>query len=180
MSEDSKSETTAHILRVRELLYIVQNKLEQRGFKHDQSKLESPEKEGFDEVTGALRWLTYGSDEYKAQLDKLKLILAHHYAHNSHHPEHFQVLECNICFERFPSDYSKNCERCGNGQFTSRPDIGGMSLLDIMEMFCDWKAATERHADGSLAKSIEINAVRFQMESQLISIFRNTRKEMEW
>jgi hypothetical protein len=150
MNKDSKDETTAHILRVRELLHIVQNKLEERGFAHDLSKLQSPEKEGFDEVTGALRGLTYGSDEYKAQLERLKPILAHHYAHNSHHPEHYS-----------------------NG-------VDGMTLLDLVEMFCDWKAATERHADGNIEKSIRHNAVRFNLSPQLASILENTRKEMGW
>lgn len=149
-SKDSTDETTAHILRVRELLYIVQNKLEERGFAHDLSKLQSPEKEGFDEVTGALRGLTYGSDEYKAQLEKLKPILAHHYEKNSHHPEHY----------------------------TS--GINGMTILDIVEMFCDWKAATERHADGSLEKSIRHNQARFGMSDQLVSIFENSRVELGW
>lgn len=150
MNKDSTNETTGHIIRVRELLYIIQGKLEERGFKHDQSKLESPEKEGFDEVTGALRGLTYGSVEYKAQLERLKPILAHHYAHNPHHPEHFQ-----------------------NG-------VDGMTLLDLVEMFCDWKAATERHADGSIEKSIQHNKERFKLTSQLANILENTRKEMGW
>ena len=150
MIKDSKDETTAHILRVRELLYIVQNKLEQRGFAHDQSKLQSPEKEGFDEVTETLRGLTYGSAEYKEQLKKLQPILAHHYECNSHHPEHYP-----------------------NG-------VGGMTLLDLVEMFCDWKAATERHADGSLEKSIQHNKVRFELSDQLAGILENSRKEMGW
>ncbi len=147
---DSKDETTAHILRVRELLYIVQNKLEERGFKHDLSKLQPPEKDGFDKVTGVLKGLTYGSDEYKTQLARLKPILDHHYAHNSHHPEHYP-----------------------NG-------VDGMTLLDLIEMFCDWKAATERHADGNIEKSIQHNKGRFKLTDQLANIFENTRKEMKW
>ena len=49
-----------------------------------------------------------------------------------------------------------------------------MNLVDIVEMFCDWKAATERHHDGNLHKSIEKNAVRFEMNAQLVKIFENT------
>lgn len=30
-----------------------------------------------------------------------------------------------------------------------------MNLIDIVEMFCDWKAASERQLDGNLLKSIE-------------------------
>lgn len=148
--KDSKGETTKHILRVRELLNVFREKLEERGLVHDSSKLQSPEKEGFDQVTGALRGLTYGSQEYKDQLAKLKPILQHHYENNSHHPEHYK-----------------------NG-------VDGMTLLDIIEMFCDWKAATERHEDGSLEKSIQHNKGRFKMTEQLVNIFENSRKEMGW
>ena len=43
-------------------------------------------------------------------------------------------------------------------------------------MFCDWKAATERHNDGNLLKSIQINAQRFGYDDQLKRIFLNTAK----
>lgn len=52
--------------------------------------------------------------------------------------------------------------------------ISKMNLLDIMEMFCDWKASSERHNDGNIRKSIEINADRFNMCPQLVKIFENT------
>lgn len=177
---DSTAETNAHIARVRELLYIFMGKLEERGFKHDRSKLESPEKEGFDEVTGALKSLTYGGEEYKAQLEKLKPILDHHYSHNSHHPEHYQKLVCIICFSEYPTTHKQNCINCGNGTFTPEPNVGAMTLLDIVEMFCDWKAATERHENGSLKKSIQHNRERFKLSPQLASILENSRMEMHW
>ena len=46
-----------------------------------------------------------------------------------------------------------------------------MNLIDIVEMICDWKAATLRHNDGNLLKSVEINAKRFGMDDQLKQIF---------
>ena len=58
--------------------------------KADNSKLESPEKELFDEYTPKLKDCTYGSDEYKEFLKGLKVALDHHYANNSHHPEHYE------------------------------------------------------------------------------------------
>lgn len=177
---DSTQETNAHIARVRELLYIIQNKLEERGFKHDRSKLEEPEKSGFDEVTGKLKALTYGSPEYKAQLERLKPVLDHHYANNSHHPEHYGRWVCIICFKEFPREFNSNCDMCGNGHLVFEPRISGMSLLDLVEMFCDWKAATERHADGSILKSIQVNKERFKISEQLVEILENTRKELGW
>lgn len=177
---DSTNETIEHIQRVCQLLDVFRSHLLQRAVVHDRSKLESPEKELFDEVTGALRGLTYGSPEYKEQLVRLKPALDHHYAYNSHHPEHFGYLECNGCFNRYPLNYEARCAVCNNGQFTTRPNVAGMSLLDVVEMFCDWKAATERHADGSMEKSIQINRKRFEMSDQLAEIFENTRRELNW
>jgi hypothetical protein len=58
--------------------------------------------------------------------------------------------------------------------------VDGMTLLDLVEMFCDWKAATERHADGSIEKSIQHNKGRFKLTDQLASILENSRKEMGW
>src|SRR5690606_33861728 len=120
--------------------------LEERGRVHDLSKLQSPELEGFTEYTPKLRESTYGSDEYHKNLEGLKTALNHHYANNSHHPEHYE-----------------------NG-------IRGMDLLDIVEMFCDWKAATMRHADGDIHKSIEINKKRFNYSEDLEQIFKNSVK----
>lgn len=145
---DSQQETVEHILRVRELLFIVNNRIESRAYAHDQSKLRPPEKEIFDECVGTLKSLTYGSDEYKEQLKKLGPALKHHYENNSHHPEHYP-----------------------NG-------IDGMSLLDLIEMICDWKAAGERHSDGSMKRSLDVNKARFNVSPQLQSILENTAKEL--
>lgn len=137
-------DTMRHIERVRNLLSLMMANLEMRSVEHDQSKLESPEVELFTELTPQLAALTYGSSEYQAALVKLKPALDHHYANNRHHPEHFK-----------------------NG-------IRDMNLIDLIEMFCDWKAATERHDNGNLRKSIEHNATRFGMSPDLVKIFENT------
>jgi len=49
-----------------------------------------------------------------------------------------------------------------------------MTLIDVIEMFCDWKCASERHADGDILKSIEINCKRFNIDQQLRQIILNT------
>lgn len=147
---DSTEDTIQHVEAVRQRLNDVRDNLMNRGWKHDLSKLESPEKETFDEVTPKLKGLTYGSDEYRAALKEMKAGIDHHYANNNHHPEHWQ-----------------------NG-------IDDMSLLDVLEMFCDWKAAGERVANGDFAKSLEINKARFGISDQLANILENTRKEMGW
>lgn len=142
---DSTADTLHHIFEVQSRLRMVAMKLLERGEVHDQSKLVDPEKSVFDECTPRLRAMTYGSEEYNACLSEMKVGLDHHYAHNSHHPEHYPE----------------------NG-------IRGMSLLDIIEMLCDWKAATMRHADGDLRRSIEINQKRFGYTDEMKQILTNT------
>lgn len=106
--------------------------------------MESPEVEVFAEHTNALATTNYGTPEYQAHLEAMKPALDHHYAQSRHHPEHF-------------SD-----------------GILGMNLIDICEMFCDWKAATERQNNGNLLKSIALNAERFGYDDQIKRIFLNT------
>lgn len=45
-------------------------------------------------------------------------------------------------------------------------------------MFFDWKAAGERHADGNIYKSIEINKDRFKLSEQTVDIFKNTAERL--
>lgn len=147
---DSTTDTLKHIKRVNHLLTWAAQELLRRAVRHDASKLESPEKEYFDEFTPKLAGTTYGSDEYKEFLNQLKVGLDHHYKNNSHHPEHY-------------SD-----------------GINGMDLFDLIEMFFDWKAATERHNDGDIFKSITINKERFKLSGQLEQILINTADRLGW
>ena len=192
------SETWAHINRVRFFLNLCQQHLMMRGEEHDQSKLKSPEVEAFTEHTERLRGLTYGSDEYKASLKSLGPALDHHYANNSHHPEFYQHWICPTCEKMFwPSnvpdvDYPDSdyrwCDACHDARYPGffetalvhrRHSIEHMSLLDILEMVCDWMAAVERHDDGDIFKSIEINAGRFGIDKQLAVIIARTVKELQ-
>jgi len=141
---DSTEDTKKHIARVGDFIDKIQEELEKRKELHDKSKLENPEKEVFDKVTGKLKGLTYGSDEYKAQLKSMKPALDHHYENNSHHPEHHEA------------------------------GIKGMDIVDILEMISDWKAATERHDDGDIMKSLELNQKRFGYSDDLKEILINT------
>lgn len=137
-------DTMRHIERVRDLINVFIAELLIRGEKHDQSKLEHPEVKLFTEYTPKLATTTYGSAEYEQLRKELLPALTHHYAKNRHHPEHF------------------------------KDGVNDMNLLDIVEMLCDWKASSERHNDGNIRKSIEINAKRFKLDPQLIQILENT------
>jgi hypothetical protein len=146
MNYDSAADTLKHIKKVGILLNKMISNLLSRIDNHDSSKLRSPEKETFDEMTPKLENSTYGSEEYKGFLKEMKKALDNHYANNSHHPEF----------------YNKG--------------IDGMDLIDLLEMFCDWKAACERHLNGNIYKSIEINKKRFNISDQLEQILINTAK----
>lgn len=49
-----------------------------------------------------------------------------------------------------------------------------MNLVDIVEMFLDWFAATKRHNNGNIRTSIEINKDRFNLSEDLAQVFINT------
>ncbi len=157
---------------------MIEADLETRGYIHDRSKLQKPEKPIFDEFTPKLKGCTYGSEEYKGFLKGMGVALEHHYKNNRHHPEHFIYYECNGCFKRFYEE-PKVCDVCGYTQFQIRSDITQMNLIDLIEMLMDWKAATLRHADGDILRSIELNQKRFEYSDELKKIFLNTIEYLE-
>lgn len=139
--------TQDHIRTVHEHMYTVIHGLMDRAESHDDSKLEEPEFSLFAEHVQPLEELEYGSEEYYAHLEESEIdkALEHHYQNNSHHPEHHE------------------------------DGVSGMDLLDVVEMFCDWLAAVERHDDGNdIFDSIEENAKRFDLDDQLVDILTNT------
>src|SRR5262245_31009519 len=93
---DSTQDTCLHIAKVQIRLAEFRGKLEERSSVHDASKLEEPEKSGYDALTFKLAELTYGSDEYRTALVEGKPTIDHHYAHNSHHPEHWPIPESQL------------------------------------------------------------------------------------
>jgi hypothetical protein len=146
---DSRPDTLEHIRQVQDLMHRLIGDLTRRATVHDQSKLASPERETFDEYTPKLKATTYGSDEYRSYLEAMRPALAHHYAANSHHPEHYTA------------------------------GIRGMSLMDLNEMLMDWWAASKRHTDGDIRRSIEVNQARFGYSDDLKQIFLNTIDALE-
>lgn len=141
-------ETIKHIHRVRQLLTTMIIELDNRARSHDLSKLESPEAEIFGEYTPELAKTEYGSPEYSALLEKVKPAIEHHYSKNRHHPEFWK-----------------------NG-------INDMTLVDLVEMICDWRAATERNKNGNIRTSIEKNMTRYGINPQLAQIMQNTVREI--
>jgi hypothetical protein len=141
---EAKFKTMRHIETVRNYLEAVIREFLNRSEEHDQSKLQSPEVEIFEVYTPKLRDCVYGSAEYKQYMAEMKPAIDHHNLHNRHHPEHF-----------------------GDGMVE-------MNLIDLLEMLCDWKAATLRHNTGDIRKSLEINQKRFGYSNDVKRLLTNT------
>lgn len=88
--------------------------------------------------------MEYGSEQYKDALEKMGEALQHHYEHNRHHPEHFI------------------------------DGVDGMTLIDLIEMACDWYASSLRMKDGDFLKALEVQKKRFNLDTQLVTILANT------
>jgi len=145
---DSTVDTNAHILKVQYIMSnVITKELIDRALKHDQSKLEDPEKETYDKFIPLLQQVKYGTPEYNKLKDEMaKTGTGHHYEVNRHHPEHFE-----------------------NG-------IKDMTLFDIFEMFIDWFAASLR-SDTGFEKGLKMNKDRYGMSDELYQIFVNTYEE---
>lgn len=141
---NARAETYKHIRRVNELVIAVAQMLLDRAVVHDDSKLLPPEADLFEASTEKLGGITYGSAEYQQSLDEIRPAIEHHQQTNRHHPEFH-----------------------ANG-------IRGMNLVDLVELLCDWRAAGERHDNGDIRKSIELNQSRFGYGDELRHILENT------
>lgn len=152
MMNDSTQDTKEHISKVQARIHECTNNLIVRAERHDASKLQEPEKSAYDDLMlfKSSHDMVYGSSDYAEGLKILGPALDHHYEVNTHHPQHYSH------------------------------GLAGMSLLDILEMLCDWKAAGERYKDGNITQSLTHNKERFGISDQLFAILENTVKELGW
>lgn len=140
-----------HIDRVNDLLRDISYELDFRGSIHDESKLQSVELYPLAEMEELIATegpAPYGTEEYKRRTELLGPMLEHHYKYNSHHPEHYT-----------------------NG-------IAGMDVLDLVEMLCDWKAASERNQDEMV--NITYSCERYKIDGLLKAIIVNTFERKGW
>jgi hypothetical protein len=143
--------TQAHINRVAELIGEVNSELTYRAIYHDQSKFDPIEAGPLQEMQDLIDregQAPFGTDEYRRRTALLGPMLEHHYAKNSHHPEHWS-----------------------NG-------IASMSILDVVEMLCDWKAASERGGDSAI--NLTYLAQKYSIEPMLLSIMQSTCRHKGW
>ena len=129
-------------------IYIMEfaSRLIWRALVHDLSKLKADERRDFIELASIdhAKNVVYGSDEYKAILEKHRGAIDIHYSRNSHH-------------DKFHKD-----------------GVHDMSLYDLIEMVCDWRAAGVRNKGGSLAQSFEVNKHRYSIPSDLYKALERT------
>jgi hypothetical protein len=137
--------TYKHIGRVRQLLGEFAVEMIKRGDVHDASKFDPIEMgplEEMQKIVDAEGQAPFGSAEYKRRTDMLGPMIEHHRANNSHHPE-------------FYAD-----------------GVAGMDLFDVVEMFFDWKAASERGEESAM--NLNFACDKYKVEGPLRNILFNT------
>jgi hypothetical protein len=145
------NKTVAHVTRIRHLIALCIDKLNNKSAHHDDSKfteLELSYLAKIEEKVYKEGNAPFASPEYNERKKLLQPMLEHHYRNNSHHPEHFE-----------------------NG-------VNGMDLFDVVEMFCDWKAASERGEESSM--NLQHACEKYKIDSQLKEILYNTAKNFKW
>lgn len=148
--DQKRAEIVKHIATVQDLMGEALANLQRRAFHHDRSKTREPEWTNFALLKLRKDEMDYGTSSYAAGLEEAKTVVQHHYALNDHHPEHHP-----------------------NG-------VNDMSLLSMLEMLCDWKAASGETLNGSLEKSLQVNTGRFGLDPQTVRLLENTAKELGW
>ena len=143
---DCTQDVRDHIDKIRYWLRDMVINIEIRAQLHDASKLLEPEKSIFDLWTPKLKEFEFGSEEYKQALAEMGEALNHHYKNNEHHPEHYAF------------------------------GVNGMTLVDLIEMVCDWMAAAQTK---NTAVNIDYLADRFDIPDMLKNIIVNTLNDQD-
>lgn len=132
----------AHKRLVSRYMTTVITDLTERSALHDYSKFSGDEFDSYAHALPRFSQVTFGTPEYAALLAEIEPALKHHYASNRHHPEYFSE------------------------------GIEGMTLIDLVEMVCDWIAAAQRKPGG--VPNLTVCQERFGISPQLMAIIRNT------
>lgn len=138
-----------HRHRVFTYMSRIAREIMQRGNDHDQSKYSDQEFPVYARTIKEFDKHQFGTEGYKKAKESLGPALEHHFKHNRHHPEHFEM------------------------------GIDGMTLVDLLEMVCDWKSATLNHPEkpGNMTKSLEMAIVKYNISPQLARVLYNTMRE---
>lgn len=137
------SYTKAHIENVKAKMSFFASVLAMRGENHDKSKLLEPEVYGWMTMDREPKY-PYGSKEYYDKMHRYNEVIQHHYAVNSHHPEHF-----------------------------SDPNTQ-MDLIDLIEMLCDWFSYKGEISWLDGYNRILQQCERFHLDNTIKSLLLNT------
>lgn len=143
MPSDYITDLVDHKNRVAAHMQPMATDLFQRATRHDTSKFAPEECEAYEQAFPELQKHAYGTPEFKAALQTIQPAIQHHYRANDHHPEHFPG------------------------------GVAQMNLVQIIEMLCDWMAASERSQTDFLY-GLELNRQRFGIGDQLYAVLLNT------
>lgn len=154
MPSDFVTDLVDHKARVAGYLQQIANDLFRRAFVHDNSKFSPEEFEAYEEAFPGLQKYAYGTEEFRAELRKIKPAIQHHYQVNDHHPEYFEFEVEGI------------------------RGIPQMNLIQLIEMLCDWLAASER-SQRPFVQGFEMNKERFGIDDQLFEVLRNTVERLD-
>lgn len=137
------ADVAQHRLWVAHALLTVITILTERAVTHDLSKYEDAERAIYAATLPALQRAVYGTPDYREAVATLGPALTHHYAVNRHHPEHH-----------------------AHG-------VDDMTLIDVIEMVCDWVAAAKR-TNETVASRLDALADRFAVTPQMQHLIANT------
>lgn len=135
-----------HIQWLMEGMAWVQGQLMLRMLSHDRTKIGESELDAYAEIVPGFKNLQYGTEEHKAHGKRLGPAWKHHTEHNRHHPEHFES------------------------------GISDMTLIDLVEMVCDWRAASMRGGYFDWERSLDQAKKNHGIDQQLFEILGNTCK----
>ena len=147
---DFLCDTLLHMSEVRENLEQFTAALRQRGESHDRSKLQELGFDAFVSTREKFKKANYGTPEYQECVELTRPAVEHHYSQNSHHTAYF-----------------------ANG-------VDGMSLVDVVEMISDWRAAARRSPDKTLEDTLDYAKKKYGIGDQLFGIILNTLRALGW
>lgn len=147
---DFLCDTILHVSEVQENLEIIASELRKRGFAHDRTKFQAIEFDAFVSTRNQFKKANYGSKEYQECVDAVKPAVDHHYQNNRHH-----------------TGYHIN-------------GVNDMTLIDVVEMICDWQAAARRSPDKKFEDTLDYAFKKYKIDDQLKGIIINTLKALDW
>ena len=139
-----------HVKDVQLYLEEIISELKKRGIIHDKSKFSDPEFSAFVNNVDKFKQVNYGSEEYNKLIEATKMAVDHHHKNNRHH-----------------TSYHKN-------------GIMDMNLIDLIELICDWKAASVRSPNLTFHDSLDIAMKKYNIPPDIEKILRNTINHLGW